>query len=393
MLGRRMIFNCELDYLAALIRRERDGLLSQWREQVARLPSAQHLDRPKLIDHMPQVIEDLAAALQGAVRAPAKELQRMREGFDIEEVVAEYNLLRGCIQDLALANGLNLQEGPLHILNRVLDGAIGLAVKSFAAGRAVATSSRREEHLAFVANDVRTPLNAIALATSGLELALPSRGAGSAHGQLFNSLRRNVTQLDAAVGRELGEDSGLAAQPGLRLEQRALDLWPLVEAMVQDLYPLADAASARLVNQVPENLVAYADAALLRRVFHDLLANAIADTPHGEVTIGARQCAQGGVDCWVSDNGAGIAPEREDKLYYSSELAAVAFVEAHGGTLRVDTEEGRGSTFRFTLPAAPELQGDGHAARISNVEPGRTDQALPRESHQAGLSAGDRIAT
>ena len=42
-------------------------------------------------------------------------------------MVAEYNILRGCIRDLAQANGLTLQE-LFHILNRVLDGAIGLAV-------------------------------------------------------------------------------------------------------------------------------------------------------------------------------------------------------------------------------------------------------------------------
>jgi signal transduction histidine kinase len=358
------MINGELDKLAALIKRERDGLLCRWRRQVKDLP-ARHLDTPKLNAQMPEIIDDLAAALQGAPRAPASGLQRMGEGFDIEEVVAEYNVLRGCIQDLALANGLNLQERPLHILNRVLDEAIGLAVKSYAAGRVAATRSRRGEHLAFVANDVRTPLNAIALATNGLELALPARSVSAAHGQMLNSLRRNVSQLDAAVGRELAQDCGAAAQPGLALEKRSFDLWPLVEAMVHDLHRLADAASVRLVNRVPENLVAHADAALLRRVFHDLLANAIADAPHGEVTIGAQQCAEGGVECWVTDNGAGEA--RDDRLFHSGELAAVAFLEAHGGAVNVEHAENRGSTFRFTLPrpqvaAAPELQGDGHAA-------------------------------
>ena len=54
----------DLDKLAALIQRERDGLLSRWREQVRELPSAQHLDVPTLNDHLPQLIDELAAALK-----------------------------------------------------------------------------------------------------------------------------------------------------------------------------------------------------------------------------------------------------------------------------------------------------------------------------------------
>ena len=76
-------------------------------------------------------------------------MQRVKDGYDIEEVVAEYNILRGCIHDLAQANGLTLQGEPFHILNRVLDGAIGLAVKTFAAaaGAGSARPPRRVSRL------------------------------------------------------------------------------------------------------------------------------------------------------------------------------------------------------------------------------------------------------
>ena len=53
-----------LDRLSVLIRRERDALLRRWREQVRELPSAQHLDAPTLNDHVPQLIDELAAALK-----------------------------------------------------------------------------------------------------------------------------------------------------------------------------------------------------------------------------------------------------------------------------------------------------------------------------------------
>ena len=142
----------ELDKLSALIRRERDALLCRWREQVRELPSAQHLDAPTLNDHVPQLVDELAAALKARsaetipealseASPPAHGLQRVQDGFDIEEVVAEYNILRGCIHDLAQANGLTLQE-LFHILNRVLDGAIGLAVLLKGRGCAISSIGR-----------------------------------------------------------------------------------------------------------------------------------------------------------------------------------------------------------------------------------------------------------
>jgi signal transduction histidine kinase len=365
----------DLDKLAALIRRERDGLLSRWRQQVRALPSAQHLDAPTLNDHVPQLIEELADALQARsdetipealseASPPAHGLQRVQDGFDIEEVVAEYNILRGCIHDLAQASGLTLQGKPFHILNRVLDGAIGLAVKTFAAERALEVRRRREEYLSFVAHDLRTPLNAISLATGVLELALPAPSASAAHAQMLKTLRRNVQHLAGLVGKVIEENTGLLSELGIKLERRAFDLWPLVEALVHDLHPVAHGASTRLVNQVPDDLVVYADAALLRRVFQNVIANAIAYTPRGKVVIGARQSgAEGTLECWVSDNGAGIAQERLEKVFDKSEtdpekeggwglgLAIVkTFVEAHDGSVSVESREGVGSTFRFTLP-------------------------------------------
>ena len=368
----------QLESLAVLIAREREGLLARWREQVRALPSAQHLDVPTLNDHLPGLVDELAAALRersdetipealDAASPPAHGLQRVQDGFDIEEVVAEYNILRGCIHDLAQAHGLTLQGQPFHILNRVLDGAIGLAVQTFAAQRALEVRSRREEYLSFVAHDLRTPLNAIALATRVLELALPARDASAAHAQMFRTLRRNVQHLDALVGKVIEENTGLLSQLGIRLERRRFDLWPLVEALVHDLHPVAQSARARLINQVPDDLVVYADAHLLRRVFQNVIANAIAYTPRGEVLIGARRdAAAGSIECWVSDNGAGIAPERLEKVFDKSEsdaakvegcglgLAIVkTFIEAHDGAVSVQSTEGAGSTFHFTLPPGP----------------------------------------
>jgi len=364
-----------LDKLASLITQEHNALLSRWREQVRQLPCAKHLDTPTLNDHIPGLLKELADALKTRSdqtipealcegTPPAHGAQRVQDGFDIEEVVAEYNILRGCIHDLADTNGLNLQGKPFHIINRVLDEAIGLAVQTYATQRAMEVQRRREEYLSFVAHDLRTPLNAISLAGRVLELRAEARSPGAETVQMLKTLRRNVQHLEALVTKVIEENTNLETEIGIKLERREFDLWPLVEALIHDLHPVAGTWSTRLINNVPDDLVVYADAGLLKRVFQNLIANAINYTPRGEVIIGAKEINdEERVEVWVNDDGAGIPAERLEKVFDISEtdplkeggtglgLAIVkTFIEAHGGEVTVQSKEGEGSKFRFTLP-------------------------------------------
>ena len=366
----------ELKALAKLIRRDRDQLLTRWRTLVRELASAKHLDVPTLNDHLPSLLEELAEALESksdetiaeALRdgSPLEHgLQRVKDGYDIVEVVAEYNILRGCVHDLAEANGFSLQGRAFHILNRVLDGAIGYAVESFATERALEVQHRREEYLAFVAHDLRTPLNAMSLAARVLDQTVQRTGGSAESARMINSLHRNVRHLESLVAKVLEENTNLQTEIGMKLERRSLDLWPLVEALVHDLHPAAGTGSTQILNMVPDDLVVFADASLLRRIFQNLIANSIAYTPRGEVRIGAEAGAtEGAVDCWVSDNGAGIPAELLDQVFEKGTgdpqkesstglgLAIVkTFIEAHGGTVHAQSELGLGTTVRFTLPA------------------------------------------
>lgn len=346
--------------LATLIRRDLEPLLAQWRQEVRALPSAEHLDAPTLNDHIPALLEELAEALATksdetiaeALRdgsPPEHGLQRLEDGFDIVEVVAEYNILRGCIHDLAEANGLSLGGTAFHILNRVLDGSIGLAVEAYARQSTSEIKHRRAEYLAFVAHDLRTPLQAIALAASQV--------GNVESAPMVKSLHRNVRRLEALVGKVLEENSNLESEGDLKVERRSFDLWPLVQTLIQDIRPVAGTASARLINMVPDDLVVFADAGLLRRIFQNLIGNAIAHTPGGEIRIGARdRDANGAVECWVGDNGAGIPRHLLHKVFEQDAgglgLAIVkTFVEAHEGTVELDSAEGHGTMIRFTLPS------------------------------------------
>ncbi len=372
----------DLDKLAALIKQESHALLARWRQQVRQLPSARHLDIPTLNDHIPDLLAELATALQSKSdqtnpealsqsSASAHGLQRLQDAFEIEEVVAEYNVLRGCIHDLADENGLNLQGKSFHTINRVFDHAIGLALQTYATQRALEVQRRRAEYLAFVAHDLRTPLSAISLAARILELTLPERGKSAETAKVLNALRRNAQHLEGLVGKVLEENANLQTEIGIQLERREFDLWSLVEGLIHDLHPVAGTSSTQLINKVPDDLVVYADASLLRRVFQNLIANAIKYTPRGEIIIEARDLgAEGAVECCVSDNGAGIPGELLEKIFDKGEtdpesavgtglgLAIVkTFTEAHGGQVAVESKEGVGSTFRFSLPTKANASG------------------------------------
>ena len=370
-----------LDKLAALIRQERESLLEQWRGDVRHIPGATDLDTPTLNDHIPDLLEELATTLQAeqdnAMREAHMELnpkahglQRLRDGFDIVEVVAEYNVLRSALQDLAEMHGLVLQGSAGHIVNRVLDEAIGAAVDAYARQQAIELQQRRQEHLSFVAHDLRTPIVAISIASEILERNLPVDANSEETSLMLSALQRNVKRLDGLVTKVIQEEKNLNMDEALQVECREFDLWPIIHDLIRSLSPLAEAAGTEIRNRVSIRLVVFADAGLLTQVFQNLISNAIDYTPNGEIVIEAKEMdAEGGVECSVRDNGAGIAEDFIGKVFDKLEtdplkkggiglgLAIVKqIVEAHGGEITVESELGVGSTFRFTLPGRLGLE-------------------------------------
>ena len=366
-----------LRILADLVRASGDALLVTWRMQVRSLPSASHLDTPTLNDHIPDLLKELVVALEInsgqtipetlAEASPAAHgLQRLEDEFDIEEVVAEYNIMRGCIHDLATEHDVLLQGRPFHVINRIFDHAIGQAVQTYATQQALEVKQRREEYLSFVAHDLRTPLFAISLTGRSLEKSLAGQVLGADSQRILKSLRRNVQQLQDLIGKVLEENTNLLEVIGVKVELRWFDLWPLVEALLDDLETIAAEANTKLLNRVPVDLVVFADARLLRRVFQNLIGNAIRFSPGGEVIVSAQATvAQGIVKCWVSDNGQGIAAELLEKVFDKGEsvgeggsasglglgLAIVkSFIEAHDGSISLQSVLGQGSKFCFTIP-------------------------------------------
>jgi signal transduction histidine kinase len=329
---------------------------------------------PTLNNHIPDLIEELACELEacsddtkidGRKDNPIVHgLDRLDLGFDVEEVVGEYHALRAVILHLVEAHRLQVKGLMNHTINRVIDRSIGLAVKTYATQKALEVQQRREEHLSFVVHDLRSPLSTISMVAQLLESRLPSAAGDASTSKLLATLGRNVTRLNGLIVKVIQEENNLTADPNERAKRRDVELKPLVDELMRDLDPMAVSSDAKLFNQVPDDLIAFADPNLLTLVFQNLISNAISYTHHGNIIVSARQDPEANsVECWVSDNGAGISQDRTEKVFEKLEtdperdagmglgLAIVRqFVEAHGGNVSVDSVIGVGSTFRFNLP-------------------------------------------
>lgn len=148
----------------------------------------------------------------------------------------------------------------------------------------------------------------------------------------------------------------------------ATDLAALGQEAVDSLLSRAEAKVLRVTLDIPSGLPpVLADGDMLRQVLANLLDNAIKFTPSGGgVTLSARERGSQ-VAVTVADTGIGIAPQHLPHIFerfYKGDqprtgpstglgLAIVKhIVQAHGGEIGVESEEGRGSSFTFTLRAA-----------------------------------------
>ncbi len=361
--------------IALFITRERGALLDAWRNDVRQFSGAHGLDIPALNDHMPDFLGELALLLHGRSSEQTQTVladgspgmhgeQRLQFGYAIEEVVAEYGALRACLFNALEAAGFVVVGECRLIIDAALDEAIGLAVCTFAEERQRDIDERRREHLTFVAHDLRTPLNAISLATSGIDRARSRSDRAPEMVRFIDTLRRNVEVLQELVANVLREENSVDVEFGAMpaVVPRSIDLWALVEGLACEMAELASKSGVRILNEVPDGFFVHADAGLLRRIFQNLLSNAVRYAPDGTVRIGARRAEESTV-LIVTDDGRGIPSDRLTKVFDKFEgdsndpaslglgLAFVkSAVEAHGGTVSIESTPDTGTTFVATLP-------------------------------------------
>ncbi|MFL5304405.1 MAG: ATP-binding protein [Polyangia bacterium] len=222
----------------------------------------------------------------------------------------------------------------------------------------------REEVLSFVSHDLKNPLMAILLTTEMLLDGAPNNERRRGWKQL-DRIRRGVQQMRHMVEDLLDISSIDAGRLSMEIGEHAVQA--VLEDALELLAPVATEKGITLRTHVNcSDTRLRCDRDRLVQVLYNLVGNALKFTPHGgEVVVSAKLSGDSAV-VGVCDSGPGIPPQLVPHLfqrYVQDQRTARrgrglglyicrGIVQAHGGTIWVDTAVGRGSTFFFTVPLA-----------------------------------------
>ncbi|NVZ48140.1 CHASE2 domain-containing protein [Pseudomonas tolaasii] len=211
----------------------------------------------------------------------------------------------------------------------------------------------RETMLRFLSHDLRAPHSAI------LALLDVHNGESLVFAQIEQQVRRALSLTESFVQLAKAEADGYHFQPTLfaMLVMDAFDQVAVV-AQLKGIHLVHD------LDEADEGMVS-ADQSLLTRALFNVLENAIKYSPSGTTVTLSHGSTQGVLECRISDQGPGIAPEdlpelfnqyrRFDSAQGSEGLGlgltmVKAVIERHGGRIVCESELGKGSTFTLLLP-------------------------------------------
>jgi signal transduction histidine kinase len=221
----------------------------------------------------------------------------------------------------------------------------------------------RDNLVHMVVHDMRTPLTALYGFLQTLE-RLEGESLSDRGREFVQTALASTEDLVEMVSSLLDVSKMEAGEMKLNLTQ--CELLTIAREALAKVEPLRGDRQLML-SGADEPVTVMADAEIIARVFQNLLGNALKFTPDGgRVSVGIEPSADA-VRVLVQDTGPGIPPEYRERIFekfgqvehpankqrYSTGIGLTfckLAVEAHGGQVGVDSEEGRGSTFWFTLP-------------------------------------------
>jgi signal transduction histidine kinase len=222
----------------------------------------------------------------------------------------------------------------------------------------------KDEFVAMVTHELRTPLTSISGYTDLLQEA--ETGLNDEQAGYLKIVARNTNRLLGLVN-DLLFAAGLQSRE-IVVDRDAVDLGDLAREAVESAGPRAEANGVRLVLDVHGDTRLHGDAVRLAQLIDNLLSNGIKFTPGGGEVVVRALGQESGVLLEVRDSGIGIPRAEQEQLFsrfFRSSNAVEqaipgtglglyithAIVEAHGGTIAVESTEGRGTTFSVMLPS------------------------------------------
>lgn len=256
-----------------------------------------------------------------------------------------------------LANGAGLALENAQLLEQIRKQAVELEK----------ANKMQADFTAMIAHDLRSPLTAVLSAAAFLKDGLVGPVNEEQHSWL-DKIETHSRNLATFVNDFL--DLAKIESGHIELAKEEVDLDRLIRNSLDNYLPLTRGKKICVTRQVEPALPRiHADPRRLDQVLSNLLSNAIKFTGEGgKIEVGAGRENGTEVRLWVKNDGAGISATEIGTLFDMYRQTASGkgskekgtglglaickmIVEAHGGKIWVESEEGKGTTFLFTLPA------------------------------------------
>jgi signal transduction histidine kinase len=356
--------------LAELIDRERVEIERRWLERVQTdlLAGRPGIEPTHLRDGLPDYLAALAQLLSSGQRqnltttaepawakvAREHGITRVRIGFDLNQLIHEFIILRHVIRDLA-AEAEMIVEPPEAILADTLDAAIATSVSAYVDARDYDARKKQAEHIGFLTHELRNPLVAATLTAAELR-----RSAAPGQLKSLDRLDRALQQLGALVDSVLLTERLEAG----RMETRPVDakLGFIMEPALETARALAARKGIDFRATFDAELPVRLDPVLTRSAIQNLADNAAKFTDAGEVEVTVDDLPAALV-VHVRDTCAGISEEELRTIFEPFERGttgksgtglglAIArrAVEAQGGSIGAESPGTTGCHFWITLP-------------------------------------------
>jgi signal transduction histidine kinase len=397
-----------LRVLAEFLCDRRELITSQWVERVRaerKIDASDELPREELMDHLPKLFDNLTDQLRQADPAlhsgeASRDAQahgehRWQQQYRLDELLREISLLRlvfmrhlvefqreypAFVQEtewlaqriihhyfdsLAMDSTSQFvarQQETLHIANQALAEA-NVKVEAFNE-QLLTQDERRLQTLRTISHEVRNHLNAITVVVT---ILAKEPNPAVCH-EYLEMLSRNLMDI-SALTNQLLDFAGLLSG-GERLNLERCDPAPLFDELVLFFHEMARGKGLAFIGILdPDIGQVMTDRHKLHRIAMNLVTNAIKYTSAGEVTLAfiQRNASEWAIE--VRDTGPGVPEEERARIFQEFHRVpettggqpgaglglaiSQQLVQLLGGEIEMETEVGKGTTFRVVLPRGP----------------------------------------
>lgn len=262
------------------------------------------------------------------------------------------------------ARDITAQNLDQRIVTVDVDDEIGRLILTFndMIGRLQSSFDQIKQFSIDASHELRTPLTVM---RGELELALRSKQSNDAYRQILSSALDEILRMSSIIENLLLLAKGDIGKSTFKFEQVALA--PIIKELHEDGEMLAERKHIRVTLESVEDLSVSGDTVRLRQLVLNLLDNAIKYTPENGTVALSLVRENGSAKITVQDNGIGIPPEDQPKIFdrfyrvdkgRSREMGGTGLglsiaqwiTETHGGKIFVQSEVNKGSIFSVLLP-------------------------------------------